>query len=208
MCRSGTKAIGNFTCKGSVIIPSCEKQLDMLQEKTSSSRFITAPSPWMVRPIRRRKSQSLLFKQGWLAHGLRVRICSHQDSLEESSKLPSSTASKKDLDGIVAMAWIISWGRSTLTGTCCTLTLSICKGIWITYDSSWNPNKAFNQVCRSRSQFWRCLPSEPRVEKAFTASAGMSWSATMPVASSQAALIESFPRPIISVILATVWEGA
>ena len=209
ICLSGMIHTGNFCNNGSLIAPSVVKHELMLQTKHSSSRFITAPSPWMVIPTTRlRASSGSCSNIGCEFHPSNCFTCLQKEVRSLSLKFPRSRDSKAKLDCISAIEWMISCGASTLIGTFWTLVESICSFTFRVYGCSWNPNTHRNHLWRSRSEFWACLPPHPNDPKAWIAAWGISWSCTIPWAISHAEVTPSFPLPMRSVSLSTVVDSS
>ena len=206
ICLSGIIATGNFISSGSLMTPSEEKHELIDQTKHSSSRFMTAPSPWIVKPIKRAKLTSRL-NTGCVAQGSKVRRWSQNAHLASSGKFPSSRLSKAKVDCINASALMISWGAKTLTGTRRTLEESTCNPNHNTCGCSCNPHRHLTHRWRSRSAFWGCLPSQPRELKARIAECGSSWSWTIPCAISHAEATLTLPLPTNSASFPTVFDS-
>lgn len=127
MCRSGITATGNFIRRGSLINPSDEKHELIDQTKHSSSLFITAPSPWIVKPTSRLNFTSVSRNIGCEDHGGKLWMWDQNVCRSFSVRFPRSSELNAKLDPIVAIACRISCGAKTLTGTVCTLVELICK---------------------------------------------------------------------------------
>lgn len=200
--------MGNFMSKGSLIIPSFPKHDDILHTKHSSSLFITAPSAWMVIPIKRDKLMVGSWNMGCVDHGDNDLTWVQKKDLAESSRFPNIKEAKAKLESIVTKLCRISWGDRTRIGTSRTFRESTCNGIFKVYVCNCSPYKHRNHLWRSLSQFWGFLPPEPSEAKAFTAPWGMAWSSTTHCASSAAADTLHFPRPTRSVSFRTVLESS
>ena len=127
MCRSGIIATGNFIRRGSLINPSDEKQELIDQTKHSSSLFITAPSPCIVKPTSRLNFISVSKNIGCEDHGGNFWMWDQNVCLSVSSRFPRSNESNARFDPILAIACRISCGANTFTETVCTLVVLICK---------------------------------------------------------------------------------
>ena len=138
MYLSGIIATGNFKRRGSFTIPSEEKQELILHTNDSSSRFMTAPSPWMVSPMIRLKSTGC-WNMGCVFQAGNDCTCLQKRRRSPSSRLPSISESKAESACMTAMEWRISWGASTRTGTFRTFTESICRPRCKTYGCSSKP---------------------------------------------------------------------
>ena len=107
--------MGYFSKNTSLQHPVIEaKMLDQDQQKNSSSRYIWAPSPWILQPTSLFQLPARM--QGWFAHGFCLDTWFQNSLLDSESVFPRIKVLKaKSLEK--AKACVTSWGSSTFTGT-------------------------------------------------------------------------------------------